>query len=161
LLAEPARRRGFDRWGLKDVRLTIEDAYFLRWLYPEARFVFLYRSPYTAYRSYRLDRSWYNEWPDDPVFTAGRFGRHWRELAQGFLEGCQEVDGVLLRYEDLCQGTFDVATLEEYLQLGIDIQLLEKKVGTHRRRDDAVPRAELKRLRREVADLASTLGYEP
>jgi hypothetical protein len=54
-----------------------------------------------------------------------------------------------------------VAALEAYLQLGIDISLLEQKVGTHRRQDDAIPGAELKRLQREVAALASTLGYEP
>jgi len=160
LLEEPARSRGFDRWGLKDVRLTIEDAHFLRWLYPQARFVFLCRNPYAAYRSYRLDRSWYNEWPDDPVFTAERFGRHWRELAQGFQDGYKEFGGVFLRYEDLSAGNFDVTALEDYLQIGIDNQLLEKKVGTHRRQDDAVPGAELKRLQKEVAALASTLGYE-
>lgn len=153
--------RGFARWGLKDVRLTIEDAYFLRWLYPQDRFVFLCRNPYTAYRSYRLDRSWYNEWPDDPVFTAERFGRHWRELTQGFQDGCQELGGVFLRYEDLCAGNLDMAALEAYPQLGIDSSLQEQKVGTHRRQDDAVPGAELKRLQREVAALASSLGYEP
>ena len=129
LLAEPARKRGFARWGLKDVRLTIDDAYFLHWLYPQARFVFLCRNPYAAYRSYRLDRSWYNEWPDDPVFTAERFGRHWRELTQGFRDGCEAVGGVFLRYEDLCAGNFDVAALEEYLQLGIDIQSAGEKGG--------------------------------
>jgi len=161
LLAEPAQRRGFVRWGLKDVRLTIDDAHFLHWLYPQARFVFLCRNPYAAYRSYRLDRSWYNEWPDDPVFTAGRFGRHWRELTQGFQDGCQGVGGVFLRYEDLCADNFDVAALGEYLQLEIDVRQLEKKVGTHRHKDDAVPGAELKRLHREVAALAGTLGYEP
>jgi hypothetical protein len=161
LLAEPASRRGFARWGLKDVRLTIDDAHFLHWLYPQGRFVFLCRNPYMAYRSYRLDRSWYYEWPDDPVFTAGRFGRHWRELTRGFQDGYRDLDGVFLRYEDLCTGNFDVTELEEYLQLGIDTGLLEQKVGTHRRRDDAVPGAELKRLRREVAALAGTLGYEP
>lgn len=160
LLSEPARRRGFARWGLKEVRLTIDDAYFLRWLYPQARFLFLCRNPYAAYRSYRLDRSWYNEWPDDPVFTAERFGQHWRNLAQGFKDGCQEVGGLFLRYEDLCAGNLDVTALEEYLQLGIDMQLLKKKVGTHRRQGDAVPGAELRRLRREVEDLANTLGYE-
>jgi hypothetical protein len=161
LLAEPARTRGFARWGLKDVRLTIDDAYFLRWLYPQGRFVFLCRNPYTAYRSYRLDRSWYNEWPDDPVFTAVRFGRHWRELTRGFQEGCRELGGVFLRYEDLCAGNLDVTALEAYLQLGIDTSLLKQKVGTHRHPNDAVPGAELKRLQREVAPLASTLGYEP
>ena len=67
---------------------------------------------------------------------------------------------MFLRNEDLCAGNLDVASLEEYLQLGIDIQLLDKKVGTHCRQDDAVPGAELRHLQREVAALAGTLGYE-
>jgi hypothetical protein len=54
-----------------------------------------------------------------------------------------------------------MAALEAYPQLGIDSSLQEQKVGTHRRQDDAVPGAELKRLQREVAALASSLGYEP
>jgi len=160
LFEMPALERGFKRWGLKEVRLTIEDAAFLHWLYPQAKFVFLCRNPYDAYRSYRLDRSWYNEWPNDPVFTAGRFGRHWRELASGFVDGRGETGGMLMRYEDISAGTFDVSALEAYLELKVDASLLNKKVGTHRRTNDAVPRAELGSLRREVGELASTLGYE-
>jgi len=101
-----------------------------------------------------------NEWRDAPVFTAERFCWHWREFTHGFQSGCQELGGIFHSYEDQCICNYVVAALQEYLQTGIDFQLLEKKVGTHRREDDAVPRGEMRRLRREVAALASMLDYE-
>jgi len=159
LFDEPALKKGFQRWGLKEVRLTIDDAYFLRWLYPKARFIFLCRNPYDAYRSYRLDRSWYNEWPYDPVFTADRFGRHWRDLVEGFQNGYKDVGAVFMRYEDLCSGGSYIELLEEYLELELESGLLKKKVGSHRKNGDSVSRTELKMLRGEVANLARSLGY--
>ena len=88
------------------------------------------------------------------------FGHHWRELAQGFVDGCDTVDGMLLRYEDLCSGSVDVPALEAYLQAEIDTELLTKKVGTHRHEGDGVPAAELKQLQNEVSVLAELLGYK-
>ena len=160
LLDEPARQRGFQRWGLKDVRLTISDAFFLKWLFPNAKFIFLCRNPYNAYRSYRMTREWYNEWPDDPVFTAGRFGRHWQDLVKGFHEGWHDIGGLFVRYEDLCSGLGDIASLEEYLELEINADLLDIPVGSHRSPNDAVPQQELKMLRREVEETALLLGYQ-
>ncbi len=160
LLEQPAKERGFKRWGLKDVRLTIDDAFFLKWLFPNGKFIFLTRNPYDAYRSYRLTRSWYNEWPDDPVFTAKRFGRHWRLLADGYLKDVAEIGGILVRYEDLCAGKVDIVELENYLELEIDPMLLNKKVGSHRHDDDGVPKYELKMLKNEVSVVAKKLGYE-
>jgi hypothetical protein len=73
--AEPARLAGAPRWGIKEVRLTAEHAHYLRWLYPSAKFVLLYRNPLDAYQSYcRYGRNWYDTWPDRPVFTPRRSG---------------------------------------------------------------------------------------
>ena len=52
LFAESARRAGARRWGIKEVRLSSEHAFYLRWLYPNAKFLLLYRHPLEAYRSY-------------------------------------------------------------------------------------------------------------
>src|SRR5271157_4927438 len=51
-LGEPARRRGFVRWGFKEVRLGATEASLLHWLYPQAKFVILSRHPYDSYRSF-------------------------------------------------------------------------------------------------------------
>lgn len=59
LFATPAYSRGYSRWGVKEVRLTIEHAEYLHWLFPKAKFIFLYRNPYKAYRSCRPWRNLY------------------------------------------------------------------------------------------------------
>jgi Sulfotransferase family len=56
-LGEPARRRGFGRWGFKEVRLGGTEAMLLRWLYPRAKFVLLCRNPYDCYLSL-ADSGW-------------------------------------------------------------------------------------------------------
>jgi hypothetical protein len=159
MFESPAEQRGFGRWGLKDVRLSIEDAHFIKWLFPDAKFIFLCRNPYDAYRSYRVDRSWYFEWPDKPVFTAAEFGRNWNELASGFYQGAEELGGMFIRYEDLVSGAIDYESLEAYLNIKIDVALLEKKVGSHERSSDKLPSCELKQLRHEVHRLADVLDY--
>ncbi|MDP3123289.1 MAG: sulfotransferase, partial [Thiobacillus sp.] len=86
LFDAPATQAGASRWGVKEVRLGIEHARYLRWLYPKARFVLLYRNPLDAYSSYcRYGRSWYDVFPDRPVFTPTAFGAHWRQLMEGYL----------------------------------------------------------------------------
>jgi hypothetical protein len=69
----PRRPRARGRWGIKEVRLTAEHCHYLRWLYPDAKFLFLYRHPLDAYRSYcSFGRNWYDTYPDHPVFTPPR-----------------------------------------------------------------------------------------
>ena len=92
MFAEPARHAGAARWGIKEVRLGSEHAFYLRWLYPKARFLFLYRNPLHAYQSYaNAGRSWYDDWPDRPVFTPAAFGAHWRRLTEGYLRDAIEL----------------------------------------------------------------------
>ena len=160
LLEEPARERGFQDWGLKDVRLSIEDAYFIKWLFPNAKLIFLCRNPYNAYKSYRADRSWYQEWPNNPIFTARQFGLHWNNLAKGFYQGATELEGIFLRYEDLLKGDADFSVLETYLGFKIDRSLLERKVGSHHRVSDKLTKSELKQLTKEVSSMTKLLGYE-
>jgi hypothetical protein len=81
MFAQPARGAGQPRWGLKEVRLSADHAAYLRWLYPRAKFIFLIRNPYAAFRSFAARRDkgwrWYHRWPEHPV-TPELFGRHWR-----------------------------------------------------------------------------------
>ncbi|MFQ5745732.1 MAG: sulfotransferase [Gemmatimonadota bacterium] len=160
LFATPAEREGYPRWGLKEVRLDIDHAAWLRWLFPEARFLFLYRNPYRAYRSYRVFRNWYDRWPAQPVLTPGHFGRHWRALVEGFLSGAEAVGGLLVPYEDLCSGRLPVETLENFLELELDRGVLDRRVpGRARGALDPIPRSERRILRRAVEPVASRLGY--
>ncbi len=161
LFIEPARKTGAARWGLKEVRLTADHAVYLKWLFPQAKFLFLYRNPYDCFRSYAGKRSagwkWYNRWPDHPLTVAG-FGRHWRELVASFLEGHQQVAGLLVKYEDLAAGNF--AGIEDYLGFPLAREAAQIKADVGGPAPlESVPQPELVALEKEVGELAGRLGY--
>lgn len=162
--AEPAKRAGASRWGIKEVRLTVDHAHYLRWLYPNARFVLLYRNPLDAYQSYcRYGRNWYDTWPTKPVFTPASFGNHWRQLTEGFLRDASKLDALVVRYEDLTESKYDLLPkLERHLDVRLDGSILDKKVGSSERSGEKfeVSRIEKSLLRRAVQPLAHDLGYD-
>ncbi|MCG6868697.1 MAG: sulfotransferase [Gammaproteobacteria bacterium] len=143
------------RWGLKEVRLTVDHARYLKWLYPSAKFLFLVRDPADSYRSC-LGVNWYSFWPDYKVRSPVAFAHHWRHLAEGFLERHEAVGGMLVRYEDLVSGNFDLRTVVDYLEVDrIDAALLENKVGARSERKkglNPVQRAVIRGITAPVAD---------
>lgn len=161
--AEPAHAAGARRWGIKEVRLSAEHAHYLRWLYPAAKFVFLYRNPLHAYQSYcRFGRNWYDLWPEKPVFTPSAFGSHWRDLTAGFLRDARVLDALLVRYEDLVVADAKLLdALEKHLALRVERRVLTLKVGSSERagQHSHVTRLEKTLLRRAVAPVAEQLGY--
>lgn len=161
LYAAPALERGYRRWGLKEVVVAVEHAAYLRWLFPGAKFLFLYRDPYAAYRSYRAFGDWYYRWPTEPVFTAAKFGWVWRTLMEGFVRHHAVTGGMLVRYEDLVSGTVQLQKLADYVETPIRPEVLNKRV-TGRKSDtlEPIPRLELSLLRRAVEPLAESLGYK-
>jgi hypothetical protein len=115
LFAEPAHRAGRKSWGLKEVRLTIDHARYLRVLYPRCKIVLLYRNPYDAYLSYsRWNLTVFRTWPDRFISTPHAFGRNWAEMTRGYLAGYEGVDAHLIRYEDL-DNPAAVERLQSYL----------------------------------------------
>ncbi len=163
LFAHPAKAAGASRWGIKEVRLDVEHCFYLRWLYPRARFVFLYRNPLDAYQSYcRYGRNWYNTFPDEPVFTPTAFGKHWRELMEGFLREAKRLDALVIRYEDLVAGRTPLEEIEAHLKIRIDRSVLGAKVGSSERGGEKaqVNRLEKWLLKRVVSPMAEELGYK-
>ena len=160
LYAEPATRYGYRRWGLKEVRYGIEHARYLRFLFPRAKFLFLYRSPYNSWRTYRIWRNWYYRWPDQPIYTAQAFGALWRDLVEGYLAGAEEVGARVVKYEDLAAGKTDLTALGEYLGLTLRPEVLEQRVDGRGVKPDPVPAAEVRLLRAAVGPVSSRLGYE-
>jgi len=158
LLAEPSRRRGCARWGLKEVRYGVEHAVYLRWLFPRARFLFLLRSPYECWSSYRRTGGRVLRFFPEPLITTPeQFGSHWLKLAEGFCNRHREVDGLLLRFETFTKPDFDVKPLEQYLGFGLNLVAREKRVGA----SPAGPLSEdeMERLHKVVEPLAKRLGY--
>ena len=120
---------GYRRWGLKEVRLTIDHARYLKWLFPNARFVFVYRDLYSCYLSCR-NKPWTSVWPNYSATQIVAFAHHWKHLLKGFIDHHKDVDGLLIKYEDLISGTFSTDLLQEHLDLEIiDKSILDKKVG--------------------------------
>ncbi len=168
LLAEPARRLGRSRWGFKEVRLDGSHARFLKLLFPEARIVFLVRSPYDSYASFRhYIKSDFVDWPQRPVLTAAQFGRMWREQTRSFRAVCGEVDGLLLRYEDFLADPAAQAALAEFVGLRLEppsSRGLIPTAGQSGSTDRARPEHQLlwwerRSMRRAVGEVAVEMGY--
>ena len=102
LFADSAAESGRRTWGFKDTRLTVDDAAYLRFLYPRSKIIFLCRNPFDAYLSYRnWDSGWFTKWPDRPISTPIAFGRLWAGITRGFLDAREDVGAMFVRYEDL------------------------------------------------------------
>ncbi len=156
----PATNQGYARWGIKEVRLSIDHAIYLKWLFPKSQFIFLYRDPYKAYRSCRNWRNLYLRFPDEPVYTPEQFGWYWKNMMEGYLDGYQKVNGILIKYEDLCSGDFPLQNLASYLNLELDKNVIGKRIGSQNK-VESIPPGELKKLEQAVAPLAEKLGYTP
>lgn len=158
LLGEPARERGFDRWGFKEVRYGIEHAIYLKWVFPNARFVFLIRNPYDCWASYRRSNSRVLRfWPEELIMSPEQFGAHWLSIANGFSERSHEVNGFVLHYESLADPNGDLKPLQNYLEFDLDV--LARKVVVGASPPGAVKPDEMSRLRELVAPLATRFGY--
>jgi hypothetical protein len=121
-LGEPARQRGFSRWGLKEVRLGASEAYLLHWLFPNARFVTISRHPHACYRSL-ADSNWqgvFDRHPEVYVDTAAGFARHWNRLALSWSQLPTGFPCVHIKYEDLVGGELDFRDLESWLRLELE-----------------------------------------
>ena len=123
-------RFGLDRWGLKEVRLTIDHARYLKWLFPHARFLFVYRNPCDAFRSWKNNK-WRSAWPGYNTRSATAFARHWRLLLGGYLSGYDDVGGMLVKFEDLVSGQVDLQKIICHIGVGgFDKTVLQMKINT-------------------------------
>ncbi len=131
LFKQPAVAAGRPRWGVKMVRGTAMVAHYLRWLYPKAKFLFLFRDPYAAFQSYQnlpKKRGWYLYFPSYRVRWVLPFAVHWKHCMDDFSATHEELDAFLVRYEDLVSGKI-LGPLQDYLGMPIDETLLDVKVN--------------------------------
>ncbi len=159
LLARNARERGFAGWGAKWVRLNGRHAVYLKWLYPGARFVFIVRDPMDAYRSYKGRGPWFSVRPIQLLSNVWRFAAHWDQAAASFLAHRDELDAMLVRYEDLISRPEIVDELEAHLELRLDRDVLGTKVGQTETKPERLPAWERWACRRLTRETAAALGY--
>ena len=112
LFGEPARRNNKKLWGIKEVRWNSQHASYLKWLFPEARFLWLVRNPFDAWSSYKQRGPWFFEWPDKPISSVSDFAAIWDKLTRDFYSNYNKIGGILLKYEDLESNT---GQMSEYL----------------------------------------------
>ncbi|HJN72620.1 MAG TPA: sulfotransferase [Myxococcota bacterium] len=159
LLAEPARARGFKRFGLKEVRLQALDARLLHWIYPDARFLFLVRNPWDAWSSCK-GSEWFLHWPDRIVSTAAQYAVHWRRTVESFLRWPGD-EGILVRYEDMNHPDFDLGYLANHCRLSfIDGSVLEHKLRGMKKPPIPLTLLETEQIRAAAGELAQICGYE-
>ncbi|MCU4137988.1 MAG: hypothetical protein MW689_001559 [Thermodesulfobacteria bacterium] len=129
-LAIPAKKRfGISRWGFKEVRLTIDHARYLKWLFPNARFIFIYRNLFDAYRSWK-GNLWGGIWPGYFSWSPIVFARHWKLLLEGYLQGYKEVDGIMIKFEDLISNKIDLNEIANHIGVKkLDASVLKEKIG--------------------------------
>lgn len=168
LLGAPAIARGRQRWGFKEVRLAGAHALYLKLLFPKAKFVFLVRDPYACYASFRhYIKSDFIAWPERPVFSAGDFGRMWRDMVADFQVTCPKVGGLWLRYEDYIADPAAHTALCAYVDAKLPpphTLTLIPSIGQKDSSETARPEHRLlwwerRAMRRQVGRLAETLGY--
>ncbi len=150
LYAEPALAKGASRWGIKEVRYGLEEALLLKWIYPEAKIVFLYRNPVAAFASYKRfepSLNWYSHWPTETAFTARQFALHWRRLVQEFFAASKILDALRMSYHELTTDPDAVAKLENYCELSLDGTLLSTPIGSGQEKN---PREDVTRFERYV-----------
>jgi hypothetical protein len=125
LFSEPARKAGAKNWGMMFERLDSDHASYLKWLFPGARLVFLYRNPFDAYRSYAAGGD------TDCLgrLTAHAFGTLWNRTVRGFLKHAEQLQGLPVAYETLGRGDFEA--IERYLgfELSRDAKELNRSDG--------------------------------
>jgi hypothetical protein len=161
LFGQPARQLGARSWGIKEVTWSSDVAVFLRYVYPNARFVFLVRDPVAAWRSYRhnLRDPWYRRWSDRPVAGPVAFARLWSELADGFWRTGPVVGALLLRYEDVRDGTC-LEALERHLGIPVRREVLAARIGASRQPGNGrSPRWESAVVTRITRQAAARFGY--
>jgi len=146
------------RFGLKEVRLTMGQVRDLQWLFPRARFLFVYRDLFRSYLSCKRVR-WYSAWPSSRVRPVMAFAYQWRYLLEGFLAGYKEVDGLLIKCEDLVQREPRRQTIAEHVGVErIDESVLDVVNGARTKSRKLGWRHRLL-LRAAARDRPKRLGY--
>ena len=158
-LQVPAATRGYPRFGLKEVRLSVLDAMALQWIYPDARFVFLVRDPWRCWSSMKGHR-WVLRWPDQAVTEVAQFAQVWTGLSRSFL-AWDDPAAVRVRFEDLRNPATNLDALEAHLGLRMDLGVRDVTVRGIRKEPSELTPAEIQCIDEVCGPTARALGYAP
>jgi len=158
LFLESAKSKGFSRFGAKFVRLSIEEAYFLQWIYPDAIFLFLVRNPWDCWRSYK-GYSWRYRYPKPIVRKVEHFSTIWTKQTMELLTFKGGNVG-WIRYEDFLQDSYDWEKLKAFCELpNMTKEALGKKIMGIDRPPSPLKDEDIQAVSLICSTLANSLGY--
>ena len=158
LFRDSANKLGFPRFGLKEVRLNGDHAQYLKWLYPDARFVFLVRNPWDAWNSYR-GAQWYYAWPDLLITSVEQFSQLWLQNLDSLLSWKDESI-FLVRYEDILREEAALDQVQEHCMLeNIDRTVMQAKITGLEKTPGEITPEESRRIALICGERARQLGY--
>lgn len=156
--AVPAKQRGRERFGIKFVRLSLEEANYLHWIYPDAKFIFLVRNPWDCWRSYK-GYSWNYRWPKQTISKVSQFAMLWNKQTTELLKFSGH-NKLWLRYEDFLQPDFDWDGLREFCELpNITRKALDHKISGVNTKPQPIDDSDILAINKICSPLALQLGY--
>ncbi len=156
-LQAPATARGFARFGLKEVRLSVAEGMLLQWLYPDARFVCLVRNPWDAWSSMK-GGVWVLRFPDQVVNRVEAFAQVWSTLWRS-LRAWDDEAVLHVRYEDLRDPDVSLDGLAEHVGAAIDPTVRDKNLRGLARPPTPLTDAEIEAIEQSCGSLAHAAGY--
>ena len=156
LLKESAIKAGFTNWGIKDVRLDGSHAMYLNWIYPRAKFIFLIRNPWDAWKSY-VGKNWHLEWPDIEIRTAKQFTQLWKHLTGSFIDVAPKLSSLVIRYEDFQDNPHNaISMLENFTGISINRKIMNVKISGF---DKDYSKYSIHTMRRFLSDCGEPAKY--
>ncbi len=159
LFKQTAIEMGKQRFGIKFVRLSLEDLFYLQWLYPDAKFLILVRNPWDCWRSYKGNQ-WMYRWPKGLVSKVTPFAKIWQKQTQELLSHQEDPNIKVLRYEDFLHPEFNWDTLRQFCGLPhINQDALAQRIPGTQTAPHPVIEKDCQDIERICGLLARQLGY--
>lgn len=119
----PAKKEGFDNWGLKEVRFGLREILYLKLFFPNAKILLLNRTledAFFSYRSFSKNMHWYNTWPDKPINNAYKFAKHHQRLNKDFLAVKEKFNDLFVEYDSLIADETTLIEIDNYCGIKCD-----------------------------------------
>ena len=158
LFQDSATEQGKSRFGAKFVRLSLDEAHYLQWLYPDAKFIVLIRNPWDCWKSYK-GYNWIYRWPKAVIQTVDQFAKIWMKQTSELIQ-LQSPNAITLRYEDFLAEDFDWDAFRDFCELPkMTNAALSKQIKGTNYDPRSVTDEDCERIAKICNPIAKELGY--
>ena len=130
---ESANSKGFDNWGLKEVRFGLKEILYLKLFFPNAKVLLLNRTledAFSSYLSFSKNMHWYDVWPNKQISNAYKFARHHKRLNKDFRIINNKFNDLIVEYDSLITDENCLKQIDEHCGITCDRRTLNAKVGS-------------------------------